>query len=128
MNDLSGGKLLPSEPAAAEAVLELEGIASLLMDTLFHCSHEKRREAGEQSPAVIDKESLRARRCYDALEAKLAGQDAVINLGTIAAIAALGYADWRHADDNWRKGRDGLAAWADAMMKVPAVADTYPVF
>jgi len=128
LNDLSGGKLLPSDPVAAGAVLELEGIGSLLMDTLFHCSHEKRREAGEQSPALIDKESLRARRCYDALDNLLAGQDAVIDLGTIAAIASLGYADWRHADDNWRNGREGLAAWADAMMKFPAVGDTYPVF
>lgn len=128
LNDLSGGKLLPSDQREADAVLELEGIGSLLMDTLFHCSHEKRREAGEQSPAVIAKESLRAARCYDALDARLAGQDAVINLGTIAAIASLGYADWRHADDNWRKGRDGLAAWADAMMEIPAVADTYPEF
>ncbi len=128
LNDLSGGKLLPSDAVAAEAVLELEGISSLLMDTLFHCSYEKRREPSEQSPAVIEKESLRARRCYDALENRLAGQDAILNLGTIAAIASLGYADWRHAADDWRKGREGLAAWADAMMKIPAVADTYPVF
>ncbi|MDP6874327.1 MAG: glutathione S-transferase N-terminal domain-containing protein [Alphaproteobacteria bacterium] len=128
LNDLSGGKLLPIDAAAAEAVLELEGVGSLLMDTLFHCSHEKRREAGEQSPAVIAKEDLRANRCYDALDSSLAGQEAALNLGTIAAIAALGYADWRHPEHDWRSGRAGLAAWAEAMMQDQAVAETYPDF
>jgi glutathione S-transferase len=128
LNSQSGGKLLPADPGAAEAVLELEGIGSLLMDTLFACSHEKRREAGEQSPGVITKETDRAARCYDALENRLAGQRGALNLGTIAVIASLGYADWRHAEDNWRGGRPGLAAWADEMMKFPEVSDTYPNF
>ncbi len=128
LNDLSGGKLLSSDTAAAEAALEIEGISSLLMDSLYHGSHEKRREPGEQSPAVIEKEDQRAGRCYDALDSRLAGQPAALNLGTIAAIAALGYADWRHSEHDWRNGRAGLAAWAEAMMQEPAVAETYPNF
>ena len=128
LNEQSGGKLMPGDQATAEQARELEGIASLLLDSLFARSHEKRREPGEHSPAVIEKEAARATRSYDALDARLFGQPASLNLGTIAAIAALGYADWRHADDNWRTGRDGLAAWFDDMMKHEAVADTKPVF
>ncbi|MFP6773960.1 MAG: glutathione S-transferase family protein [Alphaproteobacteria bacterium] len=128
LNGQSGGKLMPSDPGQAEAVLELEGIGSLLMDTLFHCSHEKRRETGEQSPGVIAKETGRANRCYDALESRLGGQAAVLNVGTIAVVASLGYADWRHAEDDWRGGRPGLAGWFGEMMKNGDVAETHPIF
>ncbi|MDP7549379.1 MAG: glutathione S-transferase family protein [Alphaproteobacteria bacterium] len=128
LNDQAGGRLMPDDPAAMEAALELEGIGSLLMDSLFLRAHENRREPGEQSTALKDKERQRAERCYDALDSRLTGQPAVINLATIAALAALGYADWRHAGDEWRVGREGLAAWFDEMMKYPSVAETYPVF
>ncbi len=126
LNGLSGGRLLPGE--GAEAALELEGIGSLLMDSLFVRSHEKRRDLGAPSPALMEKETVRAARCYDALDSHLAGQTAQLHLGTIAAVASLGYADWRHADDGWRDGRVGLAAWYDEMMKLPAVGDTKPIF
>lgn len=128
LNAQSGGKLLPGDTAAQEAAMEVEGIGSLLMDSLFGRSHEKRRDDGEKSPALIEKESERANRCYDALDKLLAGKAPAMDLGAIAAVSALGYADWRHADDNWREGRAGLAAWYDAMHTQADVADTKPDF
>ena len=128
LNEQSGGRLMPGDASEVEKARELEGVASLLMDSLFLRSHENRREPGENSPAVIEKEAARAARCYDALDSCLGGQGPRINLGTIAAVSALGYADWRHADDNWRGGRDGLAAWFNGMMEIPSVADTKPDF
>lgn len=128
INQKSGGALLPGDAAAQESVLALESVASLLLDGLFGRSHEKRREEGDPSPAFIAKEAGRAGRCYDALNGMLAGQKPALNVGTIAAVTALGYADWRMAEDNWRGGRDGLAAWFDAMHTLPAVAETKPVF
>ncbi|WP_416896747.1 MAG: glutathione S-transferase family protein [Minwuia sp.] len=128
LNDAAGGKLTPREADRAEKVLEMEGIGSLLMDSLFTRSHEKRRDDGEKSQALIDKEGARAARCYDALNERLTNQPTVLDFGTIAAISALGYADWRHADDNWREGRPGLANWFNEMMVNPAVAETAPKF
>lgn len=128
LNDAAGGRLTPRDADRAEKVLELEGIGSLLMDSLFLRSHEKRREDGEKSQAVIDKEAARAARCYDALNQRLANQPTVLDMGTIAAVSALGYADWRHQEDNWRDGRPGLTAWFNEMMVNPAVAETAPEF
>ncbi len=128
LNEQSGGKLLPADRDAAEKALDLEGIGSLLMDSLYQRTHEKRRNPGEKSAAAIEKEAGRATRCYDALAARLSDTEATLNLGTIAAVSALGYADWRHPDDHWRSGRDGLAKWFDDMMALPSVADTKPVF
>lgn len=126
LNDLAGGKLTPRDTAEADKALELEGLGSLLMDSLFARSMEKRREDGEKSQTVIDKEAARAARCYDALNDRLTHQPTVLTLGTIAVISALGYADWRHAEDDWREGRPGLKAWFNEMMVNPVVAETAP--
>jgi glutathione S-transferase len=98
------------------------------MDSLFHRSHEKRRDASEQSPAEIKKEGERAQRCYDELEALLPKYEDKVHMGAMTAVASLGYADWRHPDDNWRGGRDKLAAWFEKIMQRPAMDETKPIF
>lgn len=129
LNQKSGGKLLPADPAAAEACQELEGVGSVLLDSLFLRSAQLNRlPENERSPTVISKEAERAKRCYDALAAKLSGKPAGLDLASIAAVTALGYADWRLPGDDWRKGRDGLAQWFDAMHALDDVAATKPVF
>lgn len=126
LNGKSGGKL---SPAGDEGDLELEGMGSLLLDSLFIRSQQLNRlSEDERSATLIEKEAERAGRCYDALETALAGKPAALTLGSIAAVTALGYADWRLPDDGWRDGRPGLAAWFDAMHQNADVAATKPVF
>lgn len=128
LDEMSGGKLYPKDPKERELAFQVEGVASLLMDSLFHRSHEKRRDPSEQSPGEIKKEGERARRCYDELERLLPNYDGKIHMGSMTAVASLGYADWRHPDDEWRKGRNKLAAWFEKMMQRPAMAETKPIF
>ncbi len=124
LNQKSGGKLSPDE-----ADQELEGVGSLLMDSLFLRSAQLNRlPENERSPGLIAKEKDRAARCYDALEKTLAGKPAALTAGAIAAVSCLGYTDWRLADDAWRTGRPGLAAWYDAMHQNKDVAETKPVY
>lgn len=128
LDEMSGGKLYPKDPKERELAYQVEGVASLLMDSLFHRSHEKRRDASEQSPAEIKKEGERAQRCYDELEALLPKYEDNVHMGAMTAVASLGYADWRHPDDNWRGGRDKLAAWFEKIMQRPAMDETKPIF
>jgi glutathione S-transferase len=128
LDGISGGRFYPADPTARERCLQIEGVASLLMDSLFFRAHENRRAAGEQSPAVIDKEAARAARAYDALEDLAAGFGDELDMSLISVAAALGYADGRHPGDNWRGGRPTLAAWFEAMMQRPALAETVPNF
>ncbi len=121
---LAPNKLTDNSPAQ----LEIEGIASVLMDAIYKRSKERLAEDGVPSPTVLKTETDRIARCYDALDARLSGQAATFNLATIAAVSALGYANWRGADDNWREGRDGLSAWYDAMMQNRDVAESAPIF
>lgn len=121
---LAPNKLMDNSPAQ----LEIEGIASVLMDATYKRSKERLAEDGVPSPTVLKTETDRIARCYDALDARLSGQAATYNLATIAAVSALGYANWRGADDNWRGGRDGLSAWYDTMMQNKDVAESAPIF
>lgn len=128
LDDLSGGKLYPAEGAAREFAFHVDGIASLLMDSLFTRSRENRRDPAEHSPGLIAMEAERAAGCYDALEGLAERLTGPVHLGMITAVTDLGYADWRHPDDDWRDGRPKLAAWFETMMARPAMAETKPVF
>lgn len=124
LRDRSGGKLA----ALDEKGLELEGLGQLLTDGLYVRNQERQKADAEQSAAIIEKETARIMRCYDALDERLSGKPAEFNLATISVLGGLGYANWRGADDHWRDGRPGLAAWYDAMMQNPDAAETAPEF
>ena len=49
-----------------------------------------------------------------------------VDAGHIAVGCALGYLDLRHADRNWRAGRDVLAAWEKDFAARPAMLQTKP--
>ena len=128
LDDLSGNALTPAEPAARDAALQLEGVASVLMDTLYFRTHEGRREATQQVDAIKEKDAKIANAAYDALNAAAPDFTDALNIGMIAAVAALGYADWRHPGDNWRDGRSGLADWFEQVSERPAMTLTAPVY
>ena len=49
LNQQAEGKLMPSEGTGAEAAMELEGLGSLLMDSLYVRTMENRRQLDEKS-------------------------------------------------------------------------------
>ena len=128
LDEMSGGKLYPKNQIARDLAFEIDGVASLLMESLFYRSHENRREDGEKSQGFIDKESARADRTYDALENLVDKFGDDLHLGLISAVASLGYADWRHPGDEWRSGRPKLTAWFEEIMTRPAMDETKPIF
>lgn len=128
LDALAGNKLVPASGAARGAVIALEGLGSLLMDSLYTRRHELARDKSEQSPGEIEKEALRAQKTYDALEAKVPTFGPAFDMGQLTVVASLGYADWRHPGDEWRKGRPALTAWFEALASRPSVAETKPIF
>jgi glutathione S-transferase len=128
LDEASGGKFYPAAGAARDFAMEVEGLASLLMESLFYRARENRREAGEKSPGYIESEGVRSMRCYDSLESMVDKFEGPVNMAHLSVVASLGYADWRHPDDGWRDGRPKLKAWFDKMMQEPASAETKPIF
>jgi glutathione S-transferase len=124
LRDLPDSKL----ERMSEPQLALEGLGQVLTDALYVRNVEWQKTDCPPSGAIVAKETDRIIRCYDALDAILSDQSANLNPATFSAIAALGYADWRGADDKWREGRNGLAQWFDAMHENVDVAETAPIF
>ena len=56
------------------------------------------------------------------------GGPVILVIGVLSVIAALGYANWRHPEDDWRNGRAELAAYYDRLMRREAFAATAPQF
>jgi glutathione S-transferase len=75
--------------------------------------------------AWIDSQKQKFRRGLDALEAEGTTLD-VVDIGTLAIACALGYLDFRFADENWRTGRPRLAAWFEQFVKRPSIATSGP--
>ena len=128
LDEMSGGRLYPKDQKARDLAFQIDGVASLLMESLFYRSHENRREDGQKSQGFIDKEIARANRTYDALENLVDKFGDNVHLGLITTVACLGYADWRHPRDKWRGGRPKLTAWFEEIMKRPAMDETKPIF
>ncbi len=128
LDDLSGSKLTPSSPADRDKALQIEGTASVLMDTLYFRTHEGRRDSTQQVTNVKEKDAKITMDAYDALNDAVAGLGDTVNLGIIATVSALGYADWRHPGDNWRDGRAALAGWFDKISDRPAMRLTAPIY
>ena len=128
LDDLSGNKLSSTDPNTRDKALQLEGMASVLMDTLYFRTHEARREEVQQVATIKAKDAKVALAAYDALNDAASNFGDTINLGTLTTVAALGYADWRHPSDNWRAGRTTLADWFKRISERPSIKLTAPVF
>ncbi len=48
-------------------------------------------------------------------------------IGEITIGCALGYLDFRYANEPWRPGHPKLEAWYDKVVKLPPLAETMPV-
>ena len=63
----------------------------------------------------------------DALEAEADAFGDTVDIGTITTGCALGYLDFRYADEGWRTTRPKLAAWFEQFAQRPSMARTAPV-
>ncbi len=129
LNDLAMGQLLPKEPRHLTHCLEIESIASTLLDSIFVRSLENnQRKENERSETILEREQSRTARCLDRLNELTTEFEKEVTLATIAVVSALGYANWRTPEDNWERGRDNLKTYFEHFMARQAFAETAPVF
>ena len=62
----------------------------------------------------------------DQLEAEVKSLKGKPTLGSIAVGCALGYLDFRFANEPWRPGHPQLDAWYAKVLKLPPLAETMP--
>ena len=107
------GTLYPSDREAARATDRREALGDGLCDAMLAIVYDRRMRPEEKQHAPYqDAQWRKVARALDALEAEPPDPDAR-DAGTIALAAALAYADLRHAERDWRRGRPRLAAFLE---------------
>jgi glutathione S-transferase len=112
LDSLHGGRpLFPAAGPQRWGALRLQALGDGICDAALLRRMETLRPAGLQSADWIERQRLAMTAGLDELERRVAELEGEPTIGSLAAAAALGYADLRWASDDWRAGRPRLAAW-----------------
>jgi glutathione S-transferase len=119
------GRLFPPPSDARWQALLLQGLADGASTAAGRLFAEQRRPGAEQSARMIARFEAAIEAALDEMERR--GVDGgLATIGDVAAVAFLGYLDFRWPDMNWRGGRDGLAgAYAQARARVSLAQTIY---
>jgi glutathione S-transferase len=121
-----GQKMFPGAGAARWTALRRQALADGVMEAGVLTRYETfLRPQAARWDDWIENQKQKFRRGLDALEREAARLD-VVDIGTLAIACALGYLDFRFADEGWRAGRPQLAAWLEQFAKRPSIATTGP--
>ena len=120
---IPGIVLFPAPGAARWKALRFQAIADGIMDASVSRLLESRRAEGEKSVNWIARQRTSVHAALDALENEAQSlQGGPLTIGQISVAIALGYMDFRFADDQWQDSRPNLAAWyADFSLRASMV-------
>ena len=122
--DFAGrGALFPSGAARWRA-LRLQATADGILDAAILRRLDAARPQEAARAAAMERQRLAVARALDALEQEPPADH--LDIGSIAVACALGYLDFRFAEEDWRPGRPRLEQWHEAMRARPEIADTSP--
>ncbi len=123
--DFAGrGALFPPAGAARWRALRQQATADGLMDAAILRRQNAARPQEQARSAAMERQRLAVSRALDALE-----QDTLpdhVDVGTITVACALGYLDFRFAEEPWRPARPRLDQWFATMRQCPELAKTAP--
>jgi glutathione S-transferase len=116
--------LFPASSAARWRALKLQAIGDGILDAAVPCRGELQRPKEAARDAAIARYKAAIFRTVNALEADPPHRH--IDIGSLAVACALGYLDFRYADDPWRSGHTKLAAWFEEFSRNSGIAQTAP--
>ena len=101
-----------------------------LGDGILDASQPRRREIAlpqdDGRKAYIDLQRGKVSRAVDVLEKEAGTFGELKTIGEITIGCALGYLDFRFANEPWRPGHPQLDAWYAKVVKLPPLAETMP--
>lgn len=123
----SGGTLYPED--RIWEVLTLEATGDAIMDAGVLMVYENRcRPEDMQFGGWMDAQWGKIEGALDALNTRwMSHLSGPLDMAQISVGCALGYLDFRHADREWRKGRDSLDDWFAVFAERDSFRATSPV-
>ena len=116
----------PAGPARWTAIRR-----AALGDGIMDAAQPRRRELAlpqdEGRMSWIAQQQGKVVRSLDALEAEADSLNGLSSYGEITIACALGYLDFRFANEPWRPGHPKLTAWYDKVVAMKPMAATMPV-
>lgn len=121
----TGPKLFPATGPERLMALRNQALGDGLMDLSLLWLIERQRGAGMISEPLVDACRRKLERVIDRLETDIALLcDRPFDIGHLTIGCALGYLDFRFADQNWRNGHPQLTAWhANFLQRSSVVAN-----
>jgi len=120
-------KLFPAAGPARWKALRQQALADGILDA----SQPRRREIAlpqdEGRVSYIALQRGKVDKAIAALESEADGLGELTTIGEITIACALGYLDFRYANEPWRGAAPKLAAWYERVVKLPPMAQTMPV-
>lgn len=123
----SAKPLFPAAGPARWAALRQQAIGDGILDA----SQPRRREIAlpqdEGRIGYIQLQQGKVKNSLADLEKDAANLNKLDTIGEIAIACALGYLDFRFANEPWRLGHPKLEAWYASVVNLPALVKTAPV-
>ena len=128
LDDLAGGgKLMPITGAARWKVKTEHSLLQGVLDAMLLCRYERLlRPKAKAWDVWYDDQWDRAWQGFARFEARPDILARPLDITQIALVCALGYADFRFADCDWRKAFPKLAAFHKTMLKRPSIKLSAP--
>jgi glutathione S-transferase len=121
------GKLIPREPKARVAALQLQALGDGIGEAAICVQRERNRIGAQHSDQVEARWKGKFDRTLDLLEREFGRRmSGPANIGHIALACALGWVDFRMENMDWRAGRPKLAQWYAELARRPSMAATAP--
>lgn len=122
----SAPRLFPAAGPARWNALRQQALGDGILDA----SQPRRREIAlpqdDGRKAYIDLQRGKVSRAIDVLEKEAGTFGDLKTIGEITIGCALGYLDFRFANEPWRPGHPQLDAWYAKVVKLPPLAETMP--
>jgi glutathione S-transferase len=127
LDTVYGGQvLIPVSGAKRWNELRLQALGDGILDAAVLRFLERKRSNSQQSSEWDGIQQDAIQRALEYLENKVTEWKTDVTIGQIAVACALGYLDFRFAEDNWRQGQSGLTNWFATFTQRESMQATVP--
>ena len=116
--------LFPAHGAPRWRALKFQSLGDGILDAAVPCRGEQGKPKETARDTQIARFKAAIGRAVSTLEADPPHKH--VDIGSITVACALGYLDFRFADDAWRNGHSKLAAWYEAFAHNKGLVGTAP--